>query len=140
VLLRIAHRNARSIETPLVFTEDGLRTSPAGTHGNLREMLGALPRKLAFTVDSAGPHVPGGEYRLWPLTDRQPEVLETAVDEAYYDVRRRATRKEIADCLGCALSTVDEHLHKTESRVVNGLVQYASPFASVHFRPLRSHR
>jgi len=122
-LLRIAHQNALIVDTPLVFTEDGLRTPLVGTHGNLREALSTLPEELHFTVDNAGPYVPGGEDLLSPLTDRQPKVFETAVEEGYYDVPRRATHKDIANSLDCAPSTVDEHLRKAESRVVAGLVQ-----------------
>ena len=122
-LLRIAHENALIVDTPLVFTEDGLRTTLVGTHGNLREALGTLPNELHFQVDNAGPYVPGGEDLLSPLTDRQLEVFETAVEEGYYDVPRQATHKDIANCLDCAPSTVDEHLRKAESRVVSGLVQ-----------------
>jgi len=122
-LLEIAHENALIIDTPLEFTEDGLKATLVGTHGNLREALGLLPDALDFTVENAGPYVPGGEDLLSPLTDRQLEVFETAVEEGYYDVPRRATHKDIADNLGCAPSTVDEHLRKAESRVVSGLVQ-----------------
>ena len=50
-------------------------------------------------------------------------MFETAVEEGYYDVPRQATHKDIADNLGCAPSTVDEHLRKAESRVVTGLIQ-----------------
>jgi predicted DNA binding protein len=122
-LLDIAHENALIIDTPLEFTEGGLKATLVGTHGNLREALGQLPDALEFTVENAGPYVPGGEDLLSPLTDRQLEVFETAVEEGYYDVPRRATHKDIADNLGCAPSTVDEHLRKAESRVVSGLVQ-----------------
>jgi predicted DNA binding protein len=122
-LLDIAHENALIIDTPLEFTEGGLKATLVGTHGNLREALGLLPDALDFTVENAGPYVPGGEDLLSPLTDRQLEVFETAVEEGYYDVPRQATHKDIADNLGCAPSTVDEHLRKAESRVVSGLVQ-----------------
>lgn len=122
-LLDIAHRNALIIDTPLEFVEDGVRATLVGTHENLRESLSEIPADVDFTVDNAGPYVPGGEDLLSPLTDRQLEVFETAVEEGYYDVPRRATHKDIADNLGCAPSTVDEHLRKAESRVVTALVQ-----------------
>jgi predicted DNA binding protein len=122
-LLEIAHENALIIDTPLEFEENGLKATLVGTHGNLRQSLGQLPDALDFTVENAGPYVPGDEDLLSPLTDRQLEVFETAVEEGYYDVPRRATHKDIADSLDCAPSTVDEHLRKAESRVVSGLVQ-----------------
>jgi len=122
-LLEVAHDHTLIIDTPLEFTEEGLRATLVGTHDNLRGALGAIPDGLEFSVDSAGTYVPGSEDLLSPLTDRQLEVFETAVEEGYYDVPRQATHKDIADNLGCAPSTVDEHLRKAESRVVTGLIQ-----------------
>ena len=123
VLLEIARNNALIVDTPLEFTDEGLQATLVGTHENLRAALGAVPDGLDFSVDDAGTYVPGGEDLLSPLTDRQLEVFETAVEEGYYDVPRQATHKDIADNLGCAPSTVDEHLRKAESRVVTGLIQ-----------------
>ncbi|MCY4732403.1 helix-turn-helix domain-containing protein [Natronomonas gomsonensis] len=122
-LLDIAHEYALIIDTPLEFTGDELRATLVGTHENLRGALGSIPDSLEFSVGDAGTYVPGSEDLLSPLTDRQLEVFETAIEEGYYDVPRRATHKDIADNLGCAPSTVDEHLRKAESRVVAGLVQ-----------------
>jgi predicted DNA binding protein len=123
VLLDIAHEHALIVDTPLEFTEEGLRATLVGTHENLRNALGAMPDTIDFSVNDAGTYIPGSEDLLSPLTDRQLEVFETAVEEGYYDVPRRATHKDIADNLGCAPSTVDEHLRKAESRVVSGLIQ-----------------
>ena len=122
-LLDIAHEHTLIIDTPLEFTEEGLRATLVGTHENLRVALGDIPNGMDFSVDSAGTYVPGSEDLLSPLTDRQLEVFETAVEEGYYDVPRKATHKDIAENLGCAPSTVDEHLRKAESRVVTGLIQ-----------------
>lgn len=122
-LLALSHEYALIIDTPLEFIDDGIRARLVGTHDNLRRALGGMPDGLEFSVDDAGTYVPGGEDLLSPLTDRQLEVFETAVEEGYYDVPRRATHKDIAENLGCAPSTVDEHLRKAESRVVTGLLQ-----------------
>ena len=121
-LLDIAHQHALIIDTPLEFLEEGLRAKLVGTQENLRSALGAIPEGLEFSVGDAGTYVPGSEDLLSPLTDRQLEVFETAIEEGYYDVPRRATHKDIADNLGCAPSTVDEHLRKAESRVLRTLV------------------
>ena len=122
-LLETAHEHALIIDTPLEFVGDAVRATVVGTHENLRRALGTMPDELSFSVNDAGTYVPGGEDLLSPLTDRQLEVFETAVEQGYYDVPRRATHKDIADNLGCAPSTVDEHLRKAESRVVSGLVE-----------------
>ncbi|PSP94955.1 DNA-binding protein, partial [Halobacteriales archaeon QS_1_68_44] len=122
-LLDIAYDHTLIVDTPLEFADDRLRATLVGTHENLRAALGAVPDGLEFSVDDAGTYIPGSEDLLSPLTDRQLEVFETAVQEGYYDVPRQATHKDIAENLGCAPSTVDEHLRKAESRVVTGLIQ-----------------
>ncbi len=122
-LLKIAHDHALIVDTPLEFTDYGLRATIVGTHENLRAALRDIPDSLQFVVDNAGTYIPGNEDLLSPLTDRQLEVFETAVQEGYYDVPRRATHQDIAENLDCSPSTVDEHLRKAESRVVTGLIQ-----------------
>ncbi|WP_254837925.1 helix-turn-helix domain-containing protein [Natronomonas marina] len=122
-LLDVAHEHTLIVDTPLEFAEDGLRATLVGTHDNLRAALGTIPDTLEFSVNDAGTYIPGNEDLLSPLTDRQLEVFETAVQEGYYDVPRKATHKDIAENLGCAPSTVDEHLRKAESRVVTGLIR-----------------
>lgn len=52
------------------------------------------------------------------LTDRQREVVKTAVELGYYDIPRTASQEEIATELDCASSTTAEHLRKAEARVL----------------------
>lgn len=52
------------------------------------------------------------------LTDRQREVVETAVELGYYDIPRTASQEEIATELDAAPSTTAEHLRKAEARVL----------------------
>lgn len=52
------------------------------------------------------------------LTDRQREVVETAVEMGYYDIPRSANQEEIATELDCAPSTVAEHLRKAEAQTL----------------------
>ncbi|MFB6270658.1 MAG: helix-turn-helix domain-containing protein, partial [Halobacterium sp.] len=57
------------------------------------------------------------------LTDRQREVVETAVDLGYYDVPRTAGQDDVAAELDCASSTVAEHLRKAEAALARAAVQ-----------------
>lgn len=91
---------------------------------NLRQALRASPRDIYYSGENAGRAVPGVSDHLSILTDRQLEVLQTAVEQGNYDVPRNATQEDIAETLDCAPSTVDEHLPKTEAHVVSELVQF----------------
>lgn len=52
------------------------------------------------------------------LTDRQREVVETAVELGYYDIPRTAGQEDVAAVLDRAPSTVAEHLRKAESQIL----------------------
>ena len=122
-LMTLAQRYALMIDTPLEFTDRGaLRTRLVGTHEMLRQALDQVPDTIQVTVEQVGQYTPERGDMLSMLTDRQLEVFRTAVDLGYYEIPRRATHEDIADNLGCAPSTVDEHLRKAESRVLSTLV------------------
>lgn len=52
------------------------------------------------------------------LTDRQLELVETAVERGYYDTPRGCTLTELADELDLAKSTCSEVLHRAEGKIV----------------------
>lgn len=52
------------------------------------------------------------------LTDRQRELLETAVREGYFEVPRRCTLAELADEVGVDKSTASTVLRRGEGRLV----------------------
>jgi len=122
-LMELAHEYALIIQTPIEFTEQGgLSTTVVGTHEMLRRAMENLPESVAFSIEQVGQYTPSERDLLSMLTDRQQEVFRTAVELGYYEIPRHATHEDIADRLGCAPSTVDEHLRKAESRVLSALV------------------
>jgi hypothetical protein len=73
---------------------------------------------LPFTVEYVH-HVPGPE-RL--LTERQRELLETAVVRGYYETPREFTLTDLADELDVAKSTASETLRRAEAAVITEFV------------------
>lgn len=118
-LMAVAQKYALMIVTPLTFTDGGIRITVVGTHEMLRQALEEFPDEIRVSIEQVGEYSPDDQNVLSLLTDRQLEVFETAVEKGYYTIPRRATHEDIADELGCAPSTVDEHLRKAESRVFN---------------------
>jgi predicted DNA binding protein len=55
------------------------------------------------------------------LTDRQYTALETAHEEGYFDHPRAASGEELADAMGIAQSTFNQHLRLAENRVFEAL-------------------
>ena len=123
-LMAVAQKYALMIVPPLPFADGGLRITVVGTHEMLRQALEEFSDEIRISVEQVGPYSPDDRNVLSLLTDRQLEVFETAVGKGYYDIPRQATHQDIADGLGCAPSTVDEHLRKAESRVFTALVQH----------------
>ena len=122
-LMDLAERYALIIETPIEFIySNSVRMTVIGDHEMLRAAIDELPESLTVSVDQVGTYTPDRRDTLSALTDRQLEVFRTAVESGYYEIPRRATHEEIADRLECAPSTVDEHLRKAESRVLQSLV------------------
>jgi predicted DNA binding protein len=56
------------------------------------------------------------------LTDRQQEVLSTAIDVGYYRAPREATLGDVADTLGVANATCSDILHRAEGHIIHWFV------------------
>ncbi|QLD84536.1 helix-turn-helix domain-containing protein [Natronomonas halophila] len=122
-LMHLAEKYALMLDTPIEYTgRNSLKMTIIGSHEMLQEALDELPDDLTINVDEVGTYSPDRRDTLSMLTDRQLEVFRTAVELGYYEIPRRTTHEDIADRLECAPSTVDEHLRKAESRVLQTLV------------------
>jgi predicted DNA binding protein len=122
-LLGLPYDHALIVETPIRFRGDGsLRVRIVGQHATLRNALTAVPDDVRVTVEEVGRYTPGRKDARSLLTDRQREIFETAVDRGYYRIPRGITQTELADELGLAPSTVDEHLRKAESTMLSSIL------------------
>jgi predicted DNA binding protein len=79
----------------------------------------AVPADEAYEIEllETGERPPKGDELFATLTERQREVLETALALGYYENPREATQEEIADAVDATAGTVGEHLRKIEHRV-----------------------
>ncbi|MDJ1434208.1 helix-turn-helix domain-containing protein [Halostagnicola sp. A-GB9-2] len=58
------------------------------------------------------------------LSERQQEALLTAFDMGYYEIPRRHTTADIADEMGIQRRTFEEHLRRSEEKLLNSLVDH----------------
>jgi hypothetical protein len=56
------------------------------------------------------------------LTNRQREVLTHAINRGFYNLTREVTLKELAEEMGMARSTYDEHIRRSESEIMKNLL------------------
>jgi predicted DNA binding protein len=61
------------------------------------------------------------------LSQRQRELVVTAVERGYYDTPRRTSLTELADYLGIAKSTCSETLHRAEGAIITQFVEGLAP-------------
>jgi predicted DNA binding protein len=118
---------------PLTYSSGAKRVKVlALTSEALSSFYGTL--SAAFTVriekkqsiQSVTPESPlmSAELLLPTLTARQSDVLQTAHSQGYYELPRETTTAEIAESLGIARRTAEEHLRLAEKKLVDELVEY----------------
>lgn len=73
------------------------------------------------TITNASTDVGGERIALHTLSRRQREVFHLARDRGYYDWPKGCSAKELAAELEIATSTLHEHLHKVEAKLLGSL-------------------
>ena len=108
---------------PIEFLDDDrLRVTFIGEYKPLQRILDKAAKFVDIEIERVSEY--RSEDRLTSiLTDRQQEILNTAVERGYYDVPRQVTIRDIADALELSQATVGEHLQKIEARVLSGSVR-----------------
>ncbi|WP_435124314.1 helix-turn-helix domain-containing protein [Halobaculum sp. D14] len=104
---------------PIKYDPDGtVVLSIFGPDDELQDAIERISVPVDVTIEAVG-GLPGTTAAVETLlTDRQREVVETAVDLGYYDIPRTASQEDIAVELDSAPSTIAEHLRKAEARVL----------------------
>lgn len=103
-------------------TDHGFELTYVGPQNRIRDVVAEF--------ESAGNDVTLRELRgyriedgpLDALTNRQLEVLQTALRNGYYDIPRGASMQEIAAELGLHDSTVAEHLQRAERNLITSVL------------------
>lgn len=123
----LSERTAEATE-PLVGTcdpeqsRDGVRVSLTGPQEAIAGAVDAYKQDgVSPDLRKLGPYDPRDDP-LAALTDRQEEVLRTAVRTGYYEVPRGATTSEVASELELDPSTVTEHLQRAERALLTRLL------------------
>jgi DNA-binding CsgD family transcriptional regulator len=121
-LLERIDTEAISIDWPMTETDDGLEVTLFGEDAALQQLIAGFPNGVDVTLERAG------EYQLEmgdsavQLTDRQIEILRTALAAGYYDIPRRATQRELAAELGLSRGTIGDHLRRAEAKIIRSII------------------
>lgn len=120
LLLLSAQASGIPIEPPVLIREGTADIELRASHDRLSTLGEELERfGLSYTVEAI--HDDTEPERL--LSQRQAELLLTAVECGYYDTPRECSLTELADAVGLAKSTCSETLHRAEGHVVRRFVE-----------------
>lgn len=118
-LLQTARGQRILIDLPITFSDDDeLEVTVIGDSKAIQQTFAATPSDIQVTVEKTGEYRPGRQRVFSELTDRQQEILLTALEMGYYEDPRQTTYGDIADAVGCTATTVGEHLRKIERYVL----------------------
>lgn len=122
------HRSyAVSLDYPIEVADpaaQALRVTEVGREAELRDLVEATRESIDVTIEQVGEYTPVGDGVLDRLTQRQRDVLATALDLGYYDEPRDVTQADIAAAMECSASAVGQHLRRAEGEVMSAV---ASP-------------
>jgi len=120
----VVFRDPVVVVPPVEFTESGRVTfSVFGPSGDVQAAVDGLDDSLGVTVTAVtGLEGTPGVVES-PLSDRQRDAVETALELGYYEIPREASHEDVAAAVGCAPSTAAEHLRKAEAKLLRSMLE-----------------
>ena len=121
-ILPIFQESEIIIDTPLEFlSDDRIRVTCIGEHETLCQVYDTTAEIVDVEIERTGEYQSESRRLSSLLTERQREVLATAIEQGYYEVPRHATIPDIAEELDLSIATVGEHLQKVEATMLSRL-------------------
>jgi len=123
-LYDFAELSSLTIEFPVEVRNGWYRFDLTGTREELDDLQAVLDRSpLSYELESLVSRTETDSL----LTDRQREVLSTAVRMGYYSVPRECTLAEVADALAVDKSSVSTTLRRGEAKLVKSALLGPGP-------------
>jgi DNA-binding CsgD family transcriptional regulator len=113
---------AISIDWPMRETTDGLEVTLFGEDAALQHLIAGFPDEVDVTLERAGEYQSDMGDPAGQLTDRQQEILRTALTAGYYDIPRRATQRDLAAELELSRGTIGDHLRRAEAKIIRSII------------------
>lgn len=124
-LMNVVDKHALLLQRPLLFTQDGsLQVEVIGTESDLRDALNEALREVEVKIDKFTEYIPdnrGGILSI--LTERQLQVLRSAVQLGYFENPRQVSYEEIAEEINCSTTTANVLLREAERKVLTSLFE-----------------
>ena len=114
------------IDTPIRWDPDeggAVQVGLIGDDETVQRAIEDVPDDVRLELEQLSEYDPQSQELSALLTERQRELLDTAVEVGYYEVPRRATHEDIAAELDLSTTTVGEHLRKIEARLLSEIAR-----------------
>ena len=99
-----------------------VKVTEIGSKEEIRRRIQDTREVASVEILQLQPYQPESDRLFQELTDRQQEVLLTAIENGYYRTPREATHEDIAEDLSCSTSVVGQHLRRIETQLVSAAV------------------
>jgi hypothetical protein len=107
------------LEHPIVFENDCLTFNMVGNPEDFQTFVSdALDNGWKFDILSVCDYYPQVSGIFDILTPRQKGILLESYRQGYFDHPRKVNASELADKMGMHKSTLLEHIHKAEKRLI----------------------
>jgi hypothetical protein len=120
---RFVHTYGSKLEHPIVFQDDCLTFNMVGNPEDFHTFVSDAQEKgWAFDILSVcdyNPHV-NGIFDI--LTPKQKNILVESYRQGYFDHPRRVNANELAEQMGMHKTTLLEHIHKAEKRLIGHIL------------------
>ncbi|WP_135301949.1 helix-turn-helix domain-containing protein [Haloarcula amylovorans] len=94
------------------------------TNESLRELFAIVTRSPAVVIPPIEYRADGTvAYSVFGPSAEIQAAIDTAFELGYYEIPREASHEAVAEAIGCAPSTVAEHLRKAESKLLGSLLE-----------------
>ncbi|EMA41035.1 bacterio-opsin activator-like protein [Halococcus morrhuae DSM 1307] len=113
---------AISIDWPMRETADGLEVTLFGEDAALQHLIAGFPDEVDVTLERAGEYQSDMSDPAGQLTNRQQEILRTALTAGYYDIPRRTTQRDLAAELELSRGTIGDHLRRAEAKIIRSMI------------------
>ncbi len=112
------------LEYPIIFEEDRCQFSMVGSSEELFNIITAAKENgWGFEVLSVQKYDPHISSVFSALTGKQKEILLQAYNSGYFDHPRKVNAGELASKIGMHKTTLLEHLHKAEKRLIGHIIE-----------------
>jgi len=123
-LLLLSIRNSRTPFEPPITIVDGVADLELTASRDRLSSLADQLRTFGLEFDVRSVRTSMDPESI--VSDRQRDLIETAVERGYYDTPRACTLTGLADHLDIAKSTASERLHRAEGAIIQAFIADAS--------------